>query len=572
MTLSPLTPSHLPGAWAGQAAWTVLDTHFAAGTAFFDCWLAWRTDPQRPRVLHYVGILSLAQLQALSDTPDTSPSHADLALTLGHQSKGLDTGFHRLLLDGGLVSLTLCVGDAKPVLAELAFKANTVWVQPDATWDKWATKGLARCCQRGARLQWHAAPGSAPAWLAEAGFVDVQGSTDLSAEFNPGWSLGPRDAEPANRTPAHCAVIGAGLSGASVAQALALRGWKVTVLDQHPAPAGGASGLPAGLVVPHVSADDSPRSRMSRVGVRLMLHHARTLLAEGHDWQLTGVQEQQLDIGGSLWHAQAAWIQPAQLILRWLDHPNIRYQGSSHVAALHWDGTTWRLQDASATTLAQADVVVCANATGSVPLLLHEDTAPLLSTGLLQRLASLQAVHGTISQGPTPLPLPADWPAHPVNGHGSFIPDVPLDTGRSWLAGATFEPEAIPERAGPAIAPLAHQHQANAKKLSELLPAVGTQLAPEFENERVTHWSGTRCVTHDRLPLVGPLTEGAQPSLWMQVGMGARGLSFSALGAQLLAARLCGEPWPLEASLARSLDVARTGRRRGATRKPVSDD
>ncbi|MDR7305138.1 tRNA 5-methylaminomethyl-2-thiouridine biosynthesis bifunctional protein [Rhodoferax saidenbachensis] len=565
-------PSHLPGAWAGQAAWTVLDTHFAAGAAFLDCWQTWRSDPQRPRMLHYVGILSLSQLQALSIPHHASPATEDLARALADQCKDLDTGFHRLLLHGGLVSLTLCVGDAKPVLAELTFRANTVWVQPDATWDKWATKALARCCQRGAHLQWQTAPAHASAWLAEAGFVDAQGSTDLSAEFNPRWSLGPRDTEPANRTPAHCAIIGAGLSGASVAQALALRGWQVTVLDRHPAPAGGASGLPAGLVVPHISADDSPRSRMSRVGVRLMLHHARTLLAEGHDWQLTGVQELQRDTGTSLWHTQAAWIQPARLIQRWLDHPNIRYLGASSVAGIQWDGAAWQLHDTSGATLVQADVVVCANATGSVPLLVSQHTAPLLSTGLLQRLQSLQAVHGTISLGPTPQPLPAEWPAHPVNGHGSFIPDVPLDTGRSWLAGATFEPEAIPECAGPAIAPLAQQHQANAKKLSELLPAVGTWLAPEFDSGRVTHWSGTRCVTHDRLPLVGPLTEGAQSSLWMQVGMGARGLSFSALGAQLLVARLCGEPWPLEASLARSLDVARTGRRRGATRKPVSDD
>lgn len=571
MTLHRQPASHLPTAWAGQSAWTVLDTHFAAGTAFLACWQAWRTDPQRPRVLHYVGIQSLPEFQALA-SPSLSPEHAELGQNLAQQCRGLGTGFHRLLLDGGQVSLTLCVGEAKPVLAELAFQAHTVWVQGDTAWDKWATKALARCCQRGARLQWQAAPALARAWLAEAGFVNVQGDADLHAEYNPRWSLGPRDAEPAQRTPAHCAIIGAGLSGASVAQALALRGWQVTVLDRHAAPAGGASGLPAGLVVPHVSADDSPRSRMSREGVRLMLHHARALLTEGRDWQLTGVQEQQLDTGGSLWHAQAAWMRPARLIQRWLDHPHIRYQGSSTVAALQWEGSVWRLQDAGGATLAQADVVVCANATGSVPLLLGDGTTTLLGPGLRDRLHTLQAVHGTISLGAVPQPLPSHWPPHPVNGHGSFIPDVPLDNGPTWLAGATFEPEAIPERAGCAIAPLPLQHQMNAKKLTELLPEVGAQLASQFENGQVKPWSGTRCVTHDRLPLVGPLVDGAWPSLWLHAGMGARGLSFSALSAQLLVARLCGEPWPLAGSLARSLDAARTGRRRGATRKPVSED
>jgi tRNA 5-methylaminomethyl-2-thiouridine biosynthesis bifunctional protein len=90
-------------------------------------------------------------------------------------------------------------------------------------------------------------------------------------------------------------------------------------------------------------------------------------------------------------------------------------------------------------------------------------------------------------------------------------------------------------------------------------------LAPAFAANQVAHWSATRCVTHDRLPLVGPLQdarEGQLPTLWIHTGMGARGLTFSALGAELLVARLCAEPWPLESSLARSLDVRRPKRRR----------
>ncbi len=37
--------------------------------------------------------------------------------------------------------------------------------------------------------------------------------------------------------PARCAVVGAGLAGAAVARALALRGWQVTVLDRAAQPA-----------------------------------------------------------------------------------------------------------------------------------------------------------------------------------------------------------------------------------------------------------------------------------------------------------------------------------------------
>jgi tRNA 5-methylaminomethyl-2-thiouridine biosynthesis bifunctional protein len=43
--------------------------------------------------------------------------------------------------------------------------------------------------------------------------------------------------------------------------------------------------------------------------------------------------------------------------------------------------------------------------------------------------------------------------------------------------------------------------------------------------------------------------------------MGSRGLSFSALCAELLAARLGAEPLPVEFSLSRSLDVNRVRRK-----------
>jgi tRNA 5-methylaminomethyl-2-thiouridine biosynthesis bifunctional protein len=50
--------------------------------------------------------------------------------------------------------------------------------------------------------------------------------------------------------------------------------------------------------------------------------------------------------------------------------------------------------------------------------------------------------------------------------------------------------------------------------------------------------------------------------LWMHVGMGARGLTFSALGAEWIAARIEGEPWPVETSIARTLDAQRLRKRR----------
>jgi tRNA 5-methylaminomethyl-2-thiouridine biosynthesis bifunctional protein len=48
-----------------------------------------------------------------------------------------------------------------------------------------------------------------------------------------------------------------------------------------------------------------------------------------------------------------------------------------------------------------------------------------------------------------------------------------------------------------------------------------------------------------------------EPGLWVSTAMGSRGLTFAALAGELVAARLHGEPLPLEAKLARALDAGR---------------
>ncbi|OXH94535.1 hypothetical protein CA830_01055, partial [Burkholderia multivorans] len=83
-------------------------------------------------------------------------------------------------------------------------------------------------------------------------------------------------------------------------------------------------------------------------------------------------------------------------------------------------------------------------------------------------------------------------------------------------------------------------------------------------------------VAGDRLPLIGPLADEAQavanaralsgakardlprmPGLYGAFGYGSRGLVWAALGAELIASQLDGEPWPIERELAEAVDPAR---------------
>lgn len=516
----------------------------------------------------------------------------DTTSALAQPGLVLEPGFHRILLEDGQLSLTLCVGDPLTLLPRQEMQADTVLAKASA-WDRWQLKALARCCQRGAQVLFAGEAAPSEALLKEAGFVATAASDGLHAVYAPHWEvrrqrtasrLANADGSPAPKAPGRCAVIGSGLAGASVAQALARRGWQVDVHETGAQAAAGASGLPVGLVVPHHSVDDSPRSRLSRSGTRLMLAHAQRLLASGQDWQLSGVLERNIAPDGSLteevlsdrdgdsadlWHPFAAWIKPEQLVRRWLAHPRIQLLPASYVHRLEplntQCGRQWRLRNAQGQELGIADQVVFANAHGCVDLL--QRVAGDLPTDfpwladLQDKLAAMQVLWGTLSIGAMPVESAA-FPSHPVNGHGSLVCGVPGEQGPRWYAGSTFRTDATQQ------ADLAGEHAANLAKLTRLLPSAAQALCGQFAQGEVQAFQGNRCVSHDRLPLVGPLTQPSEtdsgPTLWLCAGMGARGLSFSALCAELLVAWMGHEPLPVESTLARSLSSTRQRRKRGS--------
>ena len=566
----------LPLAWSRQNAWRVLDTRFDRGIQFLSTWQAWRSDPLRPRMLHYVALTRTPlAFEELRSAAASCPDLLALARVLVAQWTDLQPGFHRLTFDKGQVLLTLCVGDnTAALLRQQQFAADSVYLDCDppsddkesAAWDLWTIKALARCCRRGARLASPFGAGALLPELTQCGFELPNRPSEpqtgplpelLIAEFNPRWTLkqtrGP-SFDQAAAIIGTCAVIGAGLAGASVAAALARRGWQVQVLDQGDAPAAGASGLPMGLVVPHVSADDCALSRLSRSGVRLMLHQARSLLQPGQDWDATGALERRVDgnpDASSIWHSQAAWLKPAPLVQAWLAQPGITFQGGARVASLRQNGDQWELLDAQGQTLASANRVVFANAQGLAALLeTLQNTLP--SFGIRrEQLPALFGVRGQLSWGLHQEAPDAAFPPWPVNGAGSVIPCVPVDGGAAWYVGSSYQPDTRPE------SPIEKNHSANFGRLQKLLPELAQVLEPQFAAGRLNAWKSTRCVTADRLPLVGPLYEADDPSLWVCAGMGSRGLSFSVLCAELLAARWGAEPLPLDAGLAASLTALR---------------
>jgi len=225
----------LPEAWAGQAQWRVLETGFGLGLNFLATWQAWRTDPQRSRMLHFVSTdtcpVSPAELlQAAGRDPDLLP----LAAQVCQQWHGLLAGFHRMVFEGGNVLLTLGIGDIKALLKEQSFEADAVYLgdvnpthNPDIR-DPYTLKAIARCCRRGTRLVSMAVTTNAIDSLTQCGFDVAKAPAiapqpeHLQASFNPHWKprKAARSSQPVQRIPQRCVVISAGLAGAACAASL----------------------------------------------------------------------------------------------------------------------------------------------------------------------------------------------------------------------------------------------------------------------------------------------------------------------------------------------------------------
>lgn len=467
------------------------------------------------------------------------------------------TGFHRLLLDGGRISLTLCRGDARSTLSQQKLLADCVYLGADFE-DAAALGALVKCCKRGTRLHYASALGApdsnATLALSAQGF---RATAALQWVFDPAWPIQrsrqwPR---PVWSRPQHCTVIGAGISGASVARALALRGWQVRVLDGQGQPAGGASGLPAGLVSPLPSEDNGPVSQLTRSGCALMRQHANALLVRGQDWDASGAWRNRTDppaglaAGAPQWIPEAFWLKPEALVRAWLNTAGIAFTGHTRIHHIARDEQEWVCLDEDGREQARSSAVVVASALDAARLLVTADPAP----SMREAFARLHPRYGAVSIG-NATGLPA-FPAQPVQGHGNFLPSVPLDPklSQSWLAGAGFDARSDTDTQA--------QHRANQARLARYLPEVAAALAPQFDAAQVQLWQNQRCVSHDRLPLVGAVQATPDASLWISAAMGARGLTLAALCAELLVAQMHGEPLPVPARLAKLVDTQRLQRK-----------
>ncbi len=547
-----LKGNHLPERWAGRERFVILETGFGLGINFLTTWQAWRRDPRRCRRLHFVSVekhpFPLFDLKALlKNYPDLATEAAELEA----RWPVLVPGGHRLVFEGGAVTLTLFLADIK-ILRDLRLAADAIYLDgfsPAKNPEMWSPQTLRAI----SRL---AAPGATAAtWSVASSVRAALEETGFEVEKGPGFGFKKEmlrarllraGNEVISATTRTATVVGAGLAGAAVCERLCARGWEVTLIEKHPGPAQEASGNHAGTFHPIVTPDDSLFARLTRAAFLLSLSSWKGLAAARWDpcgalqlarnekeeisqkasvaalalppqyAQLVTREEASAHAGvpvaaGGLWFPQAGWIQPRSLVNALLDACGTRLR---RVFGTEISSLKEVISETRTTILATAD-----DALHRIP---H---------------ARLRRVRGQL----TYLPEQAfEAPRVVVLRGGMVLP--PVDG--VCVVGASFDIDDDDRE------PRAQSDAGNIERLERIL-SIKVQ-AGEFGN-RVAF----RSVARDRLPLVGRIDANIHGAL----AFGSRGLIWSTLAAELLAGALEGEPSPLEAALADALDPGRFAKR-----------
>ena len=637
--------SGLPGRWRGRSRFVILETGFGLGNNFLATWAAWRADPERCERLVFISVEKhpltredLARVHGMAQGVDPART---LATRLIRAWPPLTPGLHTLDFDEPAlakdgaragVSLLLGLGDVKDLLPALVAAVDAFYLDgfsPDRNPDMWDAHWLSRLGR------WAAPEATAATWsvarplrdaLTQAGFEVTRapgfGSKRdrITAVYRPRFAPPPLagglwPAPAAARQ--HAIVIGAGLSGCAAAWALSREGWRVTVLDQHSAPAQEASGNPGGLFHGIVHGEDGIHARAHRAAA---LHTANLVAPWMEEGRLTGQcqgllrldaqtnDEQALALierlalpadylqwcpterarglsglpvpCGGWFFMQGGWLDPANYARTLLAEAQrtglVHWRAPARAHALRRDTASmdWQVFDQQGELLAQAPSVVLANA--------HEAMALIGALTSEPKPASLplQAVRGQVTAVTAqPGGLALRLPRLPVAGNGYVLP---LNDGRLFC-GATADADDL----DPQVRDTDHRHNLQQAWALGALPSwTPDGPMPASLNGRV----GWRAVTPDRLPLIGALPlrtlPGTKPrdqprlmprlrdehgGIYLLTGLGSRGITWSALAGRLLAHWVTGSPCPVESDLRDALDPARFEARQARTGRALAE-
>ena len=505
-------------------------------------------------------------------------------------------GCHRLILDGGRVTLDLWLGDINDLTDKLDDAMNQtvdVWFldgfapakNPDM-WSQHLFNAMARLARPGATLATFTSAGFVRRGLQEAGFTMQKtkgfgrkrdmlvGRMEQTLDIPASAPWFARSASASREV----AIAGGGIASALLSLALIHRGWQVTLYCADDAPAGGASGNRQGALYPLLSAHDPALFQFFPAAFTFArrLYDALPVTFD-HEWcgvtQLGWDERSQQkiaqmlslglpeDIARAVSAQEAAnttgvetgcegiqyplggWLCPAELTAAAIDLAQSRGLTVYYVHKVESLSRTerWNLRFADGKEASHASVVL---ANGhSINQFIQTESVPVYPVG-----GQVSHIPTTSELGKLRQVLCYDGyltPQNPSNGHHCI--------------GASYHRGEADMRYSEA------DQQQNRQRLIDCFPDAAW--AKEVDVSEGAARCGVRCATRDHLPMMGNVPDyeamleayhdlanhqetavaaPVYPELFMLGGLGSRGLCSAPLLAEALAAQMSNEPLPLD--------------------------
>ena len=468
-------------------------------------------------------------------------------------------GVHHMSFLDGQISLHLHYGQAQQVLSTLDFHAN-IWfldgfspAKNPEIWSAEVIQQIARLSAHNARLATFTVAASVRTSLTNAGF-DCDKSAGfgrkremLTASYVKGFALLEK------LRPRKVLVVGGGVAGCAVACGLKTTGVEAIILDSASQQGAGASGNPAGLVVPFLSVGDMIGARLSiscLADTRAFLDAHNLVVSQGvisldYDERKSSRQKKIAEQGfppdlaiyktadeltarcgltvraGGLFFSTGAVIRPQQLCSHLAE--GIQRVFGADLRFISGEEGDWTAHCADGRTFKADHIVLCMGA----------DLPPLLKS-FGHDLGTNQITSGQLSVLPKTTELAALQ--HALNYSGYV---TPLIAGRQYL-GAGFNPTA-----DTSVSQKGHFHNL------ALMPVELRALAGQPSG-----WEGRtslRLAYPDRLPVAGLIA----PGLSVVSALGARGLTLAKLIGKSVAHEISGRPPILPYQIMKALNPQR---------------
>jgi tRNA 5-methylaminomethyl-2-thiouridine biosynthesis bifunctional protein len=559
----------------------VAELGFGTGLNFLALWQSFVEHAPSNARLHFVSIEGFPMRRedaerALSAFPEISR----LSKALIDQWPSPHIGPHRLIFDGGRVTLTVFHDTVEAALKQMDFQADAWFLDgfaPAKNPDMWDTNlyaEIARLTKPGAPAASFTVAGHVRRGLAEVGFeVSKQPGFGRKRERMEAIFAGSPRTKSITPFPAAqsidgpVAIIGGGIAAASLVEALKRRNREVSVFAEG-GWASGASSAPKGLLTARLGLQDQPKTRVfhnafdyasrlyqnhevftqtglitlaSNVDERARFERLVAALDEGFELLNAQQASERADetVSGAMWSARAGQFDASALV-------NALHDGQAaidcQITQIETGESGVALRDANGKHVFQgAAIIYAGGAYGS---------------DLLADALNMKPVSGRVGVYEASQP-----PSKPIDGFGYLVPDT-----EQIVLGSThvrdFE-SGTPQDADPVLR----------ETLKAALPELSSRL-----DDQTNSWAGVRASTPDHDPVFGVLPTKDYASVWEKpakggarypehsacdrrvlclTGLGGRGFTHAPLLAESLVSRLCGEPDAVQVNAVEALHPAR---------------